>query len=173
MQRIPCTYEYHTAKRTKPRRGNVLHYISVNIAFGPALVLPTREIHCTPVWRVCPLLSAKQTLLNTGSRYHPPSGVVGECWPRNGTALCGACWVRDAMPDADDACIVSRSPRVLELIMMVFEIFGAFCMTVSKNELRPCAYHADSACAGNTNSLHSATWQESALRDHPPRLFKR
>ena len=36
---------------------------------------------------------------------------------------------------ADDACIVSRSPRGLERMMVVFvEIFGAFGLTVSESK---------------------------------------
>ena len=64
------------------------------------------------------------------------------------------------MPDVDDACIVLRSPRGLEWIVTVFEVFVVFRMTVSKN---------DSTYAGNANSLHSAAWQEFSTAI-PPRL---
>ena len=67
------------------------------------------------------------------------------------------------MPGVDDGCIVLWSPRGLELIMTVFEVFVVLCMTVSKN---------DSACASNANSLHSAAGQESAQRYHPVGLFR-
>ena len=51
------------------------------------------------------------------------------------TALeCAACYLGDALY-ADDACIVSRSPRELERMMAIFfEAFGTFGLTISESK---------------------------------------
>ena len=57
---------------------------------------------------------------------------------------------------ADDACIVSRSPRGLGRMMVIFvKVFGAFGLTRKNVD----HVHADSACIRNVDSLqrHEAT----------------
>ena len=61
---------------------------------------------------------------------------------------------------ADDACIVSRSPRGLRRMMAVFvKVFSAFGLTIYLKEQDGDHVHADPACTGNEDSLqrHGAT----------------
>ena len=64
------------------------------------------------------------------------------------------------MLDADDACIVSRSPRGLGRMMAVFvEVLGAFGLSISESKTETMYVHADPACTSNKDSLqrHGAT----------------
>ena len=88
----------------------------------------------------------------------PSSRAAVQDWPRNGTGMCVACYSRYAC--ADDACIVSRSPRVLERMMAVLvEVFGVSCLPISERKMDTIYMHADSVCACNASSLqrHGAT----------------
>ena len=63
------------------------------------------------------------------------------------------------MLDADDACIVSRSPRGLGRMMAVFvEVFGTFGLTISREQDED-HVHVHPACTGNEDNLqrHGAT----------------
>ena len=51
--------------------------------------------------------------------------------------MCAACYLGDAIYYADDACIVSRSPRGLGRMMAVFvEVFGTFGLTISESKIK-------------------------------------
>ena len=76
------------------------------------------------------------------------------------------------MLDADDACIVSRSPRGLGRMMAVFvEVFGTFGLTISESKTE--TVHADPACIDNKNSLqrHEATVPRQTTSTVSPTSF--
>ena len=82
-----------------------------------------------------------------------PSKVVPEttmeCVPR-------AIW---GMLYADDACIVSRSPRELERMMAVFvEVFGTFGLTISESKTETMCMSI--SCAPATQIVFNATGQQ-------------
>ena len=66
---------------------------------------------------------------------------------------------------ADDACIVSRSPRGLGRMMVIFvEVFGTFGVTISEST-------TETMCTGNKDSLqHHGV---AVPPDNLLRLFRR
>ena len=129
--------EWFEVAQGLPRQGCVLSPLLFNVFFAAILLVELERFS-----KDATILADLINLQEQPSKVGPETAL--ECVRRG----------FGGMLYADDACIVSRSPRGLGRMMVVFvEVFGTFGLTISEST-------TETMCTGNEDSL-------ATVRDMP------